>query len=418
MHRFYSIAYKYVPVSPKAVQVDKPYMCTEGTNGTMSPPQPLSRRALLSAGGACFAGSFLLDSWLFDAVAADGSDAVWQQRWADASHRKFTSASPNPGALSKAWSASPDESGPLTVECIDSDNVYVREYDRIVAYRRDDGAKQWVYSADEGSLSLPSLVGDTILVQENARVHAIAVGDGSARWTGQFAPSQQPFSTIVAADGDAYLPGRRSYFEVHPGTGFQRRSFGTRTLGTLVAAAGDALFWWANGTLRSTDHAGDIQWSASLGRSYPPSGRSIAVTEEAVMVRNLSPETGPTVTALNRKDGTSLWSTSEGVDGVVAVTADPERVYVGTNFEVRALDSATGTTEWTVATDGAAPQPVATPGTTFVPTTTGIRPVDPATGDRNGAESLSGRSVQSLAVAAGSVYAVADGELVALEVGA
>ena len=393
-------------------------MYTVSYIAVMSRPQTPSRRALLSAGGACFAGSLLLDSWLFDAASADGGDAVWQQRWADASHRNFTAASPDPDALSQVWSASPDDSGPLTIECIGPDSVYVRDYDRLIAYSRATGDEQWTYSADEGSLSLPSLVGNTLVVQENARVHAIDAGDGSARWTGNFAPSQQPFSTIVARDGEVYLPGTRKYFQVLPESGFQRRSFGTKTLGTLVAAAGDSLFWWADGTLRASDPAGAVQWTASLGRSNPPSGRAIAVTGDAVLVRHLSTDSGPAVTAVSRADGTSLWTTSEGIDGGVAVTAGSDTVYVGTDYEVRGLDSTTGSTRWRVPTGTVSPQPVATPETAFVPTETGIVPVDPVTGAQNGASARPDRSIDSLAVAPDAVYAVADGELVALEVGA
>ena len=384
----------------------------------MSRPQTVSRRALLSAGGACFAGSFLLDSWLFDAAAADDGGVVWQQRWGDATHRKFTSASPDPSALSEVWTTSPDRAGSLTVECIGPDSVYARDYDRLIAYSRSDGTTEWVYSADEGSLSSPSLVGDTLLVQENATVHAVDTGDGSARWTGAFAPSQQPFSTIHARDGDAYLPGQRTYFEIDPDTGFQRRSFDAGTLGTLVAAADDSLFWWADGTLRATDSTGAVRWTASLGRSNPPSGRALAVTDDAVLVRHLSPADGPAVTSLARTDGSVRWSTGEGIDGSIAVTAGPEAVYVGTDFEVRGLDTATGDTRWTVATGGGAPQPVATPERAFVPTASGIVPTEPTTGDQNGVKPLPGRSVSSLAVAPGSVYAVADGELVGLEVAA
>jgi hypothetical protein len=393
-------------------------MYTVGYIAVMSRPQTFSRRALLSAGGACFAGSFLLDSWLFDAAAADSGDTAWRQRWADASHRKFTSASPDPGALSQVWTARPDDAGSLTVECLGPDNVYVRDYDRILAYSRTDGSKQWAYSANEGSLSLPTLVGNTLLVQENATVHAIAVGDGSARWTGRFSPSQQPFSTILARDGDAYLPGQRTYREIDPATGFQQGSFDTKTLGTLVAAAENSLFWWAGGTLRSTDSTGAVQWSASLGQSNPPSGRALAVTDEAVLLRHLSPADGPAVTAVSRTDGSVLWSTTDGIDGGVAVTAGPETVYVGTDYEVRGLDRVSGSTRWTVATGGAAPQPVATPERAFVPTVLGIVPVDPVTGDRNAPKLLADRSVRSLAIASGSVYAVADGKLFGLEAGA
>jgi hypothetical protein len=393
-------------------------MCTVGYIVLMSRPQTVSRRALLWAGGGCFAGSFLLDSWLFDAAATDGDDARWQQRWADPSHRKFTSASPDPELLSRRWAAGPDDAGSLTVECIGPGTVYVREYDRILAYSRSDGTKRWTYSANEGSFALPSLVDDTLLVQENATVHAVDTGDGSSRWTGQFAPSQQPFPTILARDGDAYPPGQRTYFEIDPGTGFQRRSFETETLGTLVAAAGDALFWWADGRLRATDSTGTVQWSASLGRSNPPSGRALAVTDVAVLLRHLSPDDGPTVTALSRTDGTPLWATSEGIDGGVAVTAGPETVYIGTDFEIQGLDAATGTTQWTRATGRSPPQPVATPGRAFAPTTDGILPLDPETGDQTGVKLLPGRSVQSVGLAPGNVYAVADGELIGMGVAA
>lgn len=384
----------------------------------MRRPQMPSRRAFLSAGGACFAGSFLLDSWLFDTAAADGGGDAWQQRWADATHRKFTTASPDPESLSEVWSASPEDAGTLTVECIGPNTVYVRDYDRILAYSRTDGSKRWTYTANEGSLSLPSLVGETLFVQENATVHAIATGDGSARWTGTFAPSQQPFSAILSRDGDAYLPGHGQYFEVHPGTGLQRQSFSTASLGTLVAADADSLFWWAHGTLRSTTPDGTVQWSKSLGRSNPPSGRAIAVTDDAVVVRHIDASDGPTVTALGRDDGETDWSVQEAIDGGVAVTAGPETVYVGTDFQVRALDAATGATKWTTDTGRGAPQPVATPGRAFVPTASGVVPADPASGDQNGHKLLSGQAIHSLAVAPGSLYATVGGSLVGLEVGA
>ena len=390
-------------------------MSTVGIIDVMNPPQPLSRRALLSAGGACFAGSLLLDSWLFDTAAADGGDTAWQQRWADATHRKFAPVSPDPDTLSQVWTTGPEDDGSLTIECIGPRTVYTRDYDRIVAYDRTDGSERWVYAANEGSFSLPSLVGSTLLVQENGTVHAVATGDGTARWVGQFAPSQQPFSTVLARGGDAYLPGQRTYLEVDPGSGFQRRSFDAQRLGTLVAAGDDALFWWANGTLRSTDATGRRRWATSLGRSNPPSGRAIAVTAETVFVRHLSPDDGPTVTALRRTDGTPLWSISDGIDGGIAVSAGPETVYVGTDFSVRGLDRVTGETRWTVSTGGMTPQPVGTPETALVPTADGIVPVDPVTGDQIGNRCLQGRSVRSLAVTPSAIYAVADDELVGLE---
>ncbi len=392
-------------------------MHTEGTIDVMSPPQTFSRRALLSAGGGCFAGSFLLDSWLFDATTTASDGTGWQQRWGDSTHRKFTSAAPDPTELGESWAVTPEETSSLTVECVGPERVYVRDYDRLVAYRRDDGSEQWLYSANEGSLSLPTLVGETLVVQENGTAHAVAVGDGSTRWTGQFAPSQQPLPTTITLDGNVFLPSERSSLEVHPRTGFHRQSFDTTTLGTLVAADEETLFWWADGQLRATDTDGERQWNRSLGRSHPPSGRAIAVTDSVVIVRHLPADDGPTVTALDRDNGDSLWNTSDGIEVGVAVTAGPETVYVGTTLQLRALDLTTGRTRWTMTTDGTTPsQPVATPSTAYVPTSDGLVPVNPTTGEQRGDRHLSGQSIRSLAVVADGVYAVADDTLVGLEV--
>jgi outer membrane protein assembly factor BamB len=394
-------------------------MYTVGTIDVMSPPQTLSRRALLSAGGGCFAGSFLLDSWLFDATATASDGAGWQQRWGDSTHRNFTAAAPDPTEIGRSWTATPEDSSSLTIECVGPDRVYVRDYDQIIAYRRDDGSEQWRYSANEGTLSLPTLVGETLVVQENGTAHAVAVDDGSTRWTGRFSPSQQPLSTTIALDGNVYLPGGSTYLEVHPRTGFHRRSFDSKTLGTLVATAEGALFWWAGGQLRATDTDGELQWQRSLGRSHPPSGRAIAVTDSAVVVRHYPADDGPTVTALDRDTGDSLWNTSEGIKAGVVVTAGPETVYVGSNLQLRALDRTTGRTRWTMPTDGLTPpQPVATPSTAYVPTTDGIVPVDPMTGAQRGSRLLSGQDIRSLAVVTDSVYAVADDTLVGLGVDA
>lgn len=385
----------------------------------MAPPQTLSRRALLSAGGGCFAGSFLLDSWLFDTTATASDGTCWQQRWGDSTHRKFAPAAPDPAELGQSWAVTPEEASSLTVECVGPERVYVRDYDRLIAYRRGDGSEQWHYPANEGSLSLPTLVDETLVVQENGTAHAIAVDDGSARWTGQFVPSQQPLSTTLALDGNAYLPGERTYLEVHPQTGFHRQSFDATALGTLVAADEGALFWWASGQLRATDTDGQIQWRRSLGRSHPPSGRAIAVTDSAVVVRHLPTDGGPTVTALDRDSGDPLWHTSEGIESGVAVTAGPETVYVGASMQLRALDRTTGRVRWTTATGGSTPpQPVATPSTVYVPTTDGLVPVDPTSGEQRGPRLLLGRNIRSLAVVAGAVYAIADDTLVGLEVDA
>lgn len=383
----------------------------------MSPPQTLSRRALLSAGGGCFAGSLLLDSWLFDATATASDGSFWQQRWGDSTQRKFTSAAPDPAELTPSWSVTPDESRSPTVECVGPKHVYLRDYDRIAAYSRDNGRRQWRYTANEGSLSLPSLLGDTLVVQENATVHAVAAGDGSARWTGQFAPSQQPRSTAIALDGNVYLPGERTYLAVQPRTGFHRRSFDATTLGTLVAADDTSLFWWADDYLVATDTDGNSQWRRSLGRSHPPSGRAVAVTDDAVVVRHYPSGEGPTVTALDRDNGESLWSVADQIGAGVAVTAGPEAVYVGASFHLRALDHATGETNWTVETGKLTPRAVVTPTVMYVATTDGILPVDPETGDSRGDRLLPEHTVRSLGVVNDGLYALSDDALTALEVG-
>ncbi|WP_302081455.1 PQQ-binding-like beta-propeller repeat protein [Salinibaculum rarum] len=384
----------------------------------MSPPQTLSRRALLSAGGSCFAGSYLLDSGVFSGTDSASGATGWQQRWGDSTQRKFTSADPDPTDLGQSWTLTPEDAGSLTVECIGPDRIYARGYNRLLAYRRDDGSRQWTYSADEGSFSFPSLVGNTLVVQENATVHAVAADDGSARWTGHFATTHQPRSATVTLDGTAYLPGGRTYLGVHPATGFHRQTFDAKTLGTLVAAGDQSLFWWANGLLHMTDTDGETQWRRSLGRSHPPSGRGIAVTDSAVVVRHRSTDNDLVVTALDRDGGGELWTTSDDIDTGSAISAGPELVYVGTGRQVRAIEYATGEAQWTRTIDSSSPEPVVTPSTAYIPTTDGLVALDAATGSQRGDRLLSGRTVHSLAVADDAIYATADDNLVALEVGA
>lgn len=381
----------------------------------MTRPHTVTRRALLSAGGACFAGSLLLDAWVFGSAASQDTGVVWRERWADATHREFTPVDPGPDSLSRTWSVDVGERTEPSVECVGTDCVYVRDYNRILAYDRTDGRQVWEYAAHEGSFSLPTLIGETVLVQENATVHAVDANDGTARWTGHFYPSHQPFSTLITLDGDAYLPSKYRYLEVHPQTGFERRSFDADLLGTLVAADDDLMLWWDGGTLSATDRDGAVQWDRPIGRAHPPSGRALAVTDSAVVLRHLSGD-GSAVTALDRDRGSILWDVETDVHDGTAVTTGSKTVYLTNNHDVRALEASTGTVRWRQSTGQSTPQPVATPETVYLPTAEGIRPVDPETGDQHAPRLLTGNSVDSLALVGDALYVVDDTELVALEV--
>lgn len=396
------------------VGIGNSYTATEKTIDIMTGPHATTRRALLSAGAASFAGSFLLDAWAFGSAAGQSSDAVWRQRWGDATHRKFVSTAPAPDTLSQDWSATPGPGVDLTVECIGPDNVYVRDYDRLIAYSRANGTQAWRYEADEGSLSLPTLLGDTVLVQENATVHAIDRTTGQARWRGHFASSRQPFSTVVAREGRAYLPDGSEYLSVEPGSGFHHQSFDSTTLGTLVAADSELLVWWADGTLRVTDPDGAVQWSRTLGRSFPPSGRTIAVTDDAVILRHRTSSDGAMVSAFGRENGQPRFRVRDRIEEGVTLTAGPETVYLTGDFHVLAVDAATGEVRWRLTTGESTPAPVASAGLAYVLTDDGVAPVDPATGVQRGNRVLAGQRVDSLAAVPGGLYAVTDQTLVAL----
>lgn len=380
----------------------------------MTGPSTLSRRSLLSIGAGCFAGSLLVDSWLFGSAAADASGSVWQQRWGDATQRRFAPADPDPESLVESWSITIEPRESLDVECIDADRVYVRDYNRILAYDRD-GSRAWVYTADEGSFAPPTLIDNSLIVHENSTVHSIAAGDGTTRWTGGFRAPHLPSGTVLDGDGGVYLAEGDRVVVVQPETGFRRRAIDAELLGRLVAATDTQLFWWTEGTLYATGTDGAIDWRTTFDQSYAASGRTVAITDQQVILRHFTATDVPTVTALDRETGDRVWETDFGLGETVSVTAGPDTAYVGSNHRLQAFALDSGEKHWERMTDRATPTPVVTPQTVYLPTDDGILPADPADGEPRTERLLGDRPITSLGAVEGGLYATTNTELLALE---
>jgi len=381
------------------------------------PSRPtVSRRAFLSTAAGCFGGSLLLDAGAFDAVSAAPDGPTWQQRWGDGTQRKFTPASLDPEALTASWSVTfAEHRGNATIECVDAAHVYVRDYDRLVAYSREDGSRAWTYAAEEGSFAQPTMAGDTILVQENDTVHAIATESGRARWTGSFDAPYRPSANPMVIDDTAYLPAGNSYVTIHPTTGLRRTSIDAAPLGTLLAATDEQLFWWTEGTLQATDHDRDSEWRRTFARAFPPSSKTIAVVEDRLVLRRRSTSGETLVTALDRTSGQQVWRAGDEVADTVAVTGDQGTVYIGAGTRLHALDATTGTEQWRVSTETVQPAPVVTPKTVYVPLGDGIAPVDPDSGAQQASTLLDGEPTTSLAAVGGGLYASTTTGIHALE---
>ncbi len=381
------------------------------------PSRPtVSRRAFLSTAAGCFGGSLLLNAGAFDAVTADASVPTWQQRWGDGTQRKYTAARPDPEALTSAWSVSLDEQrGNVAVECVDADRVYVRDYNRIIAFDRSDGTRSWTYAADEGSFARPTLTEDTVVVSENGTVHAIAAGSGRARWTGSFSAPYRPLVNPTAVDETVYLPTGSAYVTADPTTGFREGAVNASSLGTLLAATDRLLFWWTEGTLHATDYDGNIQWRRTFARSFPPSGKTIAVTDDCIVFHRQSPTGKTLLTALDRQTGDDAWQISRPVGDNVAVTAGPSTVYLGSGTSLYAYDAESGDRKWSLSAETIQPAPVVTPETVYVPLGDGIAPVDPDSGTTQTAPLLDGETPASLAAVDGGLYASSNDRIHALE---
>jgi outer membrane protein assembly factor BamB len=182
-------------------------------------------------------------------------------------------------------------------------------------------------------------------------------------------------------------------------------------LGTLLAATDDWLFWWTEGRLQVTDSGGDVEWRKTFARSFPPSGKTVAVTDDCIVFHRQSTTGRTLVTALDYETGDLAWEVDDGVSDNVSVTAGPSTVYVGSGTRLHAFDAATGARQWSLATGTIQPAPVVTRGTVYVPTSDGVAPLDPASGDRQTSTLLAGQMPNSLAAVEGALYASTNGSV-------
>ena len=193
---------------------------------------------------------------------------------------------------------------------LDGDFVYVATQEgHVSAFATQSGKEVWHYRNDNLLFGSPAVAEGVIVIADEAGVvTAIDAGTGRELW--QKPTGGEAFTTPAIEDGIAYvatnLPSLTA-FDLMSGSLRWSRDVG----GESSPAVGDGVIFLGGDdqSVRALDAAtGETRWSTPLGYT---TRSSVTFADEAVFVGS-----GPTLTALDRNDGSTLWTHVTG--GVVA----------------------------------------------------------------------------------------------------
>ncbi|WP_440007640.1 outer membrane protein assembly factor BamB family protein [Halomicrococcus sp. SG-WS-1] len=290
--------------------------------------------------------------------------------------------------------------------------VYVCD-GRVSALDADDGSVEWTAEPappEEVRLSQsPAVAGGTVVVADGreSRAWALDADDGAVRW--EYAAGQS-LSSPAVADDTVYFAGDERAVAVDL-TGEERWSVPTRDLGNawLAPAVADGTVYLGDseGFLYALAESDDLRWrSDSVGALATGNGR--------VYVG------GDDLTALAGGSGGAHWTARTG-DLAAPPVAAAGNVYVATGVELIAF-AADGRAQWqTQLQSQAVAGPVVADGTLYIATGEEhvvVRAFDADAGTHQwtyagDCETIS--SVADIAVGNGQVYAICDGQVVALD---
>jgi len=231
---------------------------------------------------------------------------TWPQYQHDARNTgHLPSVSAPRDGVATSWSFETGSSGWRRPPVVDSDTVYVGG-DGLYALDAEMGVKQWEFRVgEEWGFSAPAIDSGVVCSVQfgdsGSAVYGVNAADGSERWVQDLGHGTVS-APVTVDDGTAFVYGDR-------------------------------------GTHAIDVSSGDHEWTAEAGGGYEEVGAP-AVTEDTVYV------SGPT--ALDRSDGTELWSYDGGVGTSPVVVGD--RVYgagyQGGKYRVVGVDAADGTGVW------------------------------------------------------------------------
>ena len=201
---------------------------------------------------------------------------------------------------------------------VDSGMVYVATQEgHISAFVAATGEEVWHYRNDNLLFGSPAVAGGVVVIADEAgQVTAIDAASGREIW--QKKAGGEAFATPAIADGTVYIATDKPEFvafDLKTGRERWRREVGG--ISSPGLADGMVYLGGADQSLRALDaRTGDERWSSALGYAIESSA---SISDAVVFVAS-----GPTLYALDRKDGRTLWSHVTGgvVSADLAVVAD------------------------------------------------------------------------------------------------
>ena len=200
---------------------------------------------------------------------------------------------------------------------VDGDRVYVATQEgHLSAFSTKTGEEVWHYRNDNLLFGSPAVAdGMVVIADEAGVVTAIEAQSGRELW--QRTVGGEAFTTPAIARGVVFVATDApalAAFELKTGTQLWRRDIGGES--SPAAADGVVFLGGDDQSVRAIDAAtGETRWSSPLGYAIRS---SVTFADEGVYIGS-----GPTVTAMNRRDGTTLWTHVTGgtVTADIAVVA-------------------------------------------------------------------------------------------------
>lgn len=195
--------------------------------------------------------------------------------------------------------------------------VYVATQEgHVSAFATGNGDELWHYRNDNLLFASPAVAGDTLVIaDEKGQVTALDRASGRERW--QRLIEGEIFATPVILEGSVYVvTSEPSIVALDLVNGRERWSGNVGGQASPAARGKTVYLGGDDQSLRAIDAAtGKTRWSSPLGYAIES---SVSMTADAILVAS-----GPTINAINPRDGSTLWThvTGDDVSADLAIAA-------------------------------------------------------------------------------------------------
>jgi outer membrane protein assembly factor BamB len=192
------------------------------------------------------------------------------------------------------------------------DMLYVATQEgHVAAFAKETGEELWHFRNDSLLFGSPAVLDNVLVIgDEKGQVTALDAASGRELW--QEIIGGEIFATPAVAEGTVYLvTNEPSIVALDLRTGREQWRSGVGGESSPATKDGVVYVGGDDQSLRALDgDSGEIRWSSPLGYVIESSA---TISEDAVFVAS-----GPTINAIDREDGETLWTHVTGGD----VTAD------------------------------------------------------------------------------------------------